>query len=300
MANMRLSGQSNFGDHEREPAALKRLDSTLRHLELDISSPSSNPSLHHDLCLSLEKVLDVCTNLISLKTGHILMNRNALSQYPTLRRLELGSHQQLTTSDMELILPAFPLLEHLAIRRITDSRLLSLVHTCCPNLSFLEYNTPLIRDKLPSPSTTSTAETPGLRFLYIELSDPSNDLKDVIDITMRHHKTLEHLLINLKENQRFDQSSPLSDTTTLTFNNLAHVHFGIRGFDGWEPLGSKNETLIQEGLRFFVIILRQSPNLQTLRLSGEALDPQVLHPSLGHLHHLNKNCHGEPYLSVCG
>lgn len=216
------------------------------------------------------------------------MNRNVLSQYPTLRRLELGSRRRLTTDDMELILPAFPLLEHLAIRPITDSRLLSLMHTYCPNLSFLEYNTPLIRDKLPTPSTASKAETAGLRFLYIELNDPSNDLKDVIDITMRHHKTLEHLVINLKENQRYDQLSPLFDATTLTFNKLAHVHFGIREIDGWESPGSHDERLIQEGLRLFATILRQSPNLQTLRLGGEALNPQVLYPSLGHIRHLNK------------
>ncbi|KAI7873691.1 hypothetical protein K492DRAFT_241191 [Lichtheimia hyalospora FSU 10163] len=116
-----------------------------------------------------------------------------------------------------------------------------------------------------------------------------------MDIVMRHHSTLEHLAINLQCDMNPSQSRQFMKSQ-IQFYRLAHVHFGISKPHPFESQSS-NEQLIKDACEFFGNVLSRSSNINTLRLSGEALDPAVLRCSLGQLQHLCKIVIGNHYLS---
>ncbi|KAJ8651498.1 hypothetical protein O0I10_012942 [Lichtheimia ornata] len=103
-------------------------------------------------------------------------------------------------------------------------------------------------------------------------------------IVVRHQDTLEHLSINLQTDM---DPSHLEEMTKhqMQFCRLAHVYFGITKAPGWSRQ-AVNEGLVKDACEFFGNVLQGSPNIQTLRLSGDALGPSVLHPSLGRLQHI--------------
>ncbi|KAJ8651508.1 hypothetical protein O0I10_012930 [Lichtheimia ornata] len=275
LKTLQLQDESLFGEQEIGYATLRELNSTLRHLELCLAFQSYDD---RDPSVFLERVLGVSSNLVSLKTNYVFYHNVHLSTYPTLRRFEFSPPGlSINTIDYKKLLLAFPSLEHFSVRLIKDSTLLTHIDTTCPYLQCLEYNPLCISDPLPK-VTTTTVSSKGLRFLYINAFDGAYKIDDIIAIVVRHQDTLEHLSINLQTDM---DPSHLEEKTKhqMQFCQLAHVYFGITKAPGWSRQ-AVNEGLVKDACEFFDNVLQGSPNIQTLRLSGDALDPSVLHPSL--------------------
>lgn len=261
---------------------MKGLDKTLRHLELGLSFPSDDD---HGPLVFLERLLRVCSNLVSLKATFVFYNNGHLSTYPTLRRFDLSPPRGSSASmDYKRLLLAFPSLEHFSVRLMGDSTLLTYIDTICPYIQYLAYN-PLPMDRpLPEMSGTVTISK-GLRLLCINATDAAHNIDDIISIVMRHQDTLEHLSITLQTDMAPSQLKEMVNNQ-MHLRRLVHVRFGINKPGRWQR-EVFNERLVMDACAFFLNVIQGSPNLQTLRLSGVALDPAVLHPSLGRLPHLH-------------
>ena len=255
-------------------------------MELGVAFRYTNKDEGYDPSVILERALCVCTNLISLKINHVFLHIGHLSTYPALRHFELNPPGSMIDSiKCKNLLLAFPALEYRSIRPVKDTVLLTCIDQICPNIQYLEFNHSYIKDNLPRASITSNTSK-GLRFLHINARGRLRKIDDVMDIVMRHHSTREHLAINLQSDMDTSKSRQFTKAQ-LQFDQLAHVHFGINKPHPFESQSS-NELFIKDACEFFGNILSRPSNIQTLRLSGRALDPAVLRCSLGQLQHLYK------------
>lgn len=219
------------------------------------------------------------------KSQLCLLQQWSSFDYPTLQQFEL-SHPGASAASIDYkgLLLAFPFLEHFSVRLMRDSTLLTYIDTICPYIQYLAYN-PLSMDhplpKMPDTATTSR----GLRFLNINATDAAHKIDDIIAIVMRNQDTLEHLSINLQTDMAPSQLEELGNSQ-IQLCRLVHAHFGTNNPGRWQAQVF-NERLVMDACAFFCNLIQGSPNLQTLRLSGNVLDPAVLHPSLGRLQHLH-------------
>lgn len=273
---------SSYDDLERPYCVLQKLNSTLRHLEI------VNVTLwmeDMDSSMALAEILDACTNLTSLKIDKVVLDRGGNDDqpptYPTLRQLELDTQKRLDNNEVERILRSFPSLQRLRIRGVQDCKVLSWMHEYCPRLQHLEFNRMLLKKKHP-PSPPSPAS--GLRSLYINANHTRVAMDDIIDIVIRHCTTLEDLVIDVPHEIRAVDPPPSWDKIEhAAFTRLRHVTLAIRD----PKLEKAQEPYSHFFCRFFENILCHSPNVETLLVFGAAIDKNVVHFSLKHLHHLH-------------
>lgn len=236
-----------------------------------------------DSSMALAEILDACTNLTSLKIDKVVLHRGGdddqLPTYPTLRQLELDTQKRLHDNEVKRILRLFPSLQRLTIRNAQDCKVLSWMHEYCPELQHLEFNRMLLKKKHPPPSQSPAS---GLRSLYINAYATQVAMDDIIDILIRHCTTLEDLVIDLPHEIRVIDP-PYHRIEHTAFARLRHVTLAIRD----PKLEKAEEPYSHLFCRFFGNILCHAPNVETLLVFGAAIDKNVIHFSLKHLHHLH-------------
>lgn len=230
--------------------------------------------------MALAQILHACTKLTSLKIAKVILDRGQLPFYPTLRQLELDSHERLDDKGVERILRSFPSLQRLTIQNVQDCKVLSWIDQYCIGLQHLEFNRMLVKKRYPSGIRDTKS---GLRSLYITANNTEVAMDDVIGLVNRHCTTLEHLAIDLPHEIKALDPRSFDKAERVAFPQLRHVTFTIRDPKHWEA----QELSVHLFCRFFGNILCNAPKVETLLVLGAAIDKHVIRSSLQHLHHLH-------------
>ncbi|KAI7873685.1 hypothetical protein K492DRAFT_211982 [Lichtheimia hyalospora FSU 10163] len=272
---------SSICDLKKSYTSLHKLNSTLRHLEI------VNVTLWREdveKTLSVPDILRACSNLISLKTDKVIVNRGPLSVYPTLKQLELHSHETLEYDDVRTILQSFPALQRLVISHVKHCKILSSMHDYCPGLQYIEFNRVVLKSGPQPKPTISTAKT-GLSHLHINGNTSLVTMDDIVKIIMRHCNNLERLTLDLPNDIKVVKPQSWR-VENASFDRLTHVLFSIRDPSTLEPQQS-DLIAIRYACQFFGYVLCNAPKVEHLCVAGAAIDDLVLHPSLSQLHQLH-------------
>lgn len=166
--------------------ALQCIQRTLTHLKL-LSEDNYTPELH------LDRVLDVCSNLVSLELKTSTIHRLTV-QYPKLTHLtmETGSDAPFPYDTMMNLLSHMPSLVYLELYPIPDARILTTITGLCPNMKILHCSA-----YISFPHDNYHHHIDGLQKLSFGLDEVDGPYKGdhLIHILFQHHQSFEYIAL---------------------------------------------------------------------------------------------------------
>lgn len=186
---------------------------------------------------TLDDVMELCPNLVSLKWRGRALNSRTNRIYPQLKALDLMYDHALPkeySSELEKLLPQLPSLTALSINATPDLEHLRIIKMYCPFLKCMKY-CQRTDDFYRWPSIWDDALEPGTQDLSIGEGVYHGHIQDVMDYLLQTSSTLKRFYYHHAHTPEHDDDQPIVVPPDTRFPHLVDLS-GVRGEDSSQTL----------------------------------------------------------------